>query len=236
MIDPIYDPNQISQTLETHYSNSFRQAGAVPMGVEHRNLYFAELSYAKALAILTYRPPHMPAKPSLLDVGSGYGGLFAYATQKGIALNYTGIELSTEMVDHARNQYKPARFETGDFFNWEPEILFDYIICNGGLTQKLDHSIQEMEIYSRALIRRMYRFCRIGIAFNMMPNTVNYMKPNLFYKSAVEMLAFLQTDLSPDVVIDHAYTPFNYYCYVFRPRSWTEFETLRDMPDRPDTL
>jgi len=221
----------MSRTFGAHYSGTFRDAGAKPMGVEHRNAYFADLSYGKALAALAFRPPGGGAVPSLLDVGAGYGGLLGYARESGIALDYTGVELSAEMVAHAAKAFPDARFEAGDFLTWPDERVFDYVVCNGGLTQKLDYSIQDMEAYAKRVIRRMYSQCRIGIAFNMMPNTVNYMKPNLYYKSAVEMLAFLQSELSPDVVIDHAYTPFNYYCYVFRPLGWGHFESLRDAPE-----
>lgn len=223
----------MSRRFGDHYSGSFRDAGAQPMGVEHRNSYFAALSYRKALAVLDFRPPDGGRTPTLLDVGAGYGGLLDHARRHGIALDYTGIDLSAEMMAHAQATLPDARFEAGDFLAWPDDRLFDYVICNGGLTQKLEYSIQDMEAYARRVIRRMFARCRVGIAFNMMPNTVNFMKPNLYYKSAVEMLAFLQSELSPDVVIDHAYTPFNYYCYVFQPLGWEQFERLRDAPEPP---
>ncbi|MDV7400003.1 hypothetical protein RZS08_51785, partial [Arthrospira platensis SPKY1] len=85
---------------------------------------------------------------------------------------------------------------------------YDFVVCNGVLTQKLHHSIAEMTAYAHRLLRAMFAHADVGIAFNVMSTHVNFMAPNLYYRSPVELLAWCLQELSPRVRLDHAYPLF----------------------------
>lgn len=64
---------------------------------------------------------------SILDVGSGSGRLFPYFKEKG--LKYTGIDLSDELVEHAKTEYGDKYFSTGDATKLTfKDNIFDHVV------------------------------------------------------------------------------------------------------------
>jgi hypothetical protein len=59
----------------------------------------------------------------------------------------------------------------------------DYVVCAGILTMKLTASILDMNKYAARLIRKMFALCKVGIAFDIMTNQVNFMAENAYYRS-----------------------------------------------------
>ena len=111
--------NPISETLRQHYSRKFDLHGASSEGVDWgSNEAKVLLRYDKMLAVLETEP----AKPTLLDVGCGYGGLLRYATEQKIELEYTGIDVSENMIEWARANQTAGTFIPGDFID-PPSVI-----------------------------------------------------------------------------------------------------------------
>lgn len=164
-------------------------------------------------------PAQYDAPYSLLDVGCGYGGLFDYFKAHQLPITYTGIDICEGMIDHAKAQHPEGTFICGSVQEMDAHQSFDYVVCNGILTQKLTVSGRDMDAYAQALIKTMYAHCRTGIAFNVMTTHVDYQEPNLYYRNPVELLAWCMTTLSPKVRLDHSYPMFEYTLYVYRPEA-----------------
>lgn len=209
----------ITATLQDYYARCFAEHGASPRGVDWQNWQTLALHYDKMLAVI--EPDLAVSRVSLLDVGCGFGGLLDHAKSKGIALDYTGIDIVPAMVEHGQKRHADAKFATTSIFDFNPERAFDYVVCNGVLTEKLDVSIKVFDEFARRVIRRMFELCERGIAFNLMTTHVNFTAPNLFYKNPLETMAFCAAELSSKFRVDHAYPHYDYTAYVFRetPRS-----------------
>jgi len=52
---------------------------------------------------------------SILDVGCGAGDLWQYLQHKSIECNYTGFDLSPEMINRCRERFPDVAFDYGDF-------------------------------------------------------------------------------------------------------------------------
>ena len=204
----------IGTTLHDFYAQCFAEHGATPRGVDWQNWQAMALHYDKILGVI--EPDLAAGRISLLDVGCGFGGLLDHAKSKGIALDYTGIDTVSAMVDHGRKHHPDAKFVAADIFTFEPKRSFDYVVCNGVLTEKLDLSISAFDGFVRDVVRRMFAIAGRGIAFNLMTSHVNFTAPNLFYKNPLEMIAFCTAELSPKFIIDHAYAHYDYTMYVYR--------------------
>lgn len=205
----------ISQALGQHYAATFDKHGATAKGVDWGPAADVTLRYEKMLDVLE---PGIAAQRtvSLLDVGCGYGGLLEHAQGRGIALDYTGIDMAENMIAHARASFPPAAFHAGDVLALAGSRQFDYVVCNGILTQKLLTSIMAMNVYAQRLMRKMFDLCQRGVAFNIMSNQVNFMAENLYYRSPVEVLSFALSELTRKVRIDHAYRLYEYTVYLYR--------------------
>lgn len=138
------------------------------------------------------------------------------ALERRIDLDYHGIDLCQEMVAEAARRHPLATLACRDVLDLGGQPTFDYVVCNGVLTQKLHVTMPEMTRFAHAVIRRMFALARVGIAFNIMSTYVNFMVDRLYYRSPVEMLCWCMTELSPRVRLDHAYPLYEYTIYVYR--------------------
>lgn len=215
----------VAALFRAHHARLFGEHGATPRGVDWNDEAEFLYRYGKMLEVISGDPtPSGGEPPTLLDVGCGWGGLAAYCQARGVAVRYTGIDVVPEMIEYGRRSLPDATFVLGDFLKWDAPHAFDYLVCNGTLTQKLDATIPAIEAYARAMVRRMFERCGRGIAFNLMSNRVNFVAPNLYYNSPVEVLAWCLGELSPRVRLDHGYSSlasgagklFDFTVYVYR--------------------
>jgi SAM-dependent methyltransferase len=207
-IDPI------SEALRVHYAEKFRIHGATSQGVDWgADTSRMLLRYRKMLQLLD-----SPAvkKPSVLDVGCGFGGLYDYAASLGLEIDYTGIDVAANMIEWASQHVAGGRFLQGSVLSHEFSGRFDYVICNGILTQKLDAPGLEMDQFASALIRRMFALAERGVAFNVMTTKVNHFAPNLYYRNPAELLAWCLTEITPHVALDHSYPLYEFTVYLHR--------------------
>jgi SAM-dependent methyltransferase len=203
--------HNVSIQLRDHYSQKFTEFGATPKGVDWGKKDDVLLRYEKMLNVIE----RGAEAPSLLDVGCGYGGLYIFAIEQNLKINYTGIDVSENMIAYARKNITDAQFYEGDILAYNPPQPFDYVVCNGVLTQKLKVSIRDMDDFSHLLIPKMFSLCSRGIVFNIMTSKVNYMEDNLYYRNPVELFAFCLTNITRRIKIDHSYL-YEYSVYLYR--------------------
>ncbi len=102
---------------------------------------------------------------SLLDVGCGFGDFKRWIESRECRLDYTGIDLSPDLVEQARARHPDGRFFIGDLFDLpDSEGRFDWVILSGALNEQL----HDDSTYALRVIERMYALCRNGVAFNML--------------------------------------------------------------------
>ena len=182
----------------------------VDWGQDEENL---NLRYVKMLAVLQDSDLSLP---TLLDVGCGFGGLLRYAGTKGINLSYTGVDVAENMIKWAKDNFHQNQFILGDVLEIDLETQYNYVVCNGILTQKLNIPGLAMDEYAHKLIRRLYDLCLQGIAFNVMTTKVNHFANNLYYRNPAELLSWCMSEITRHVKIDHAYPLFEYTIYLYR--------------------
>ena len=203
-----------SKILKDHYERTFEGHGPSSMGVDwgdkEKNL---TLRYRNMLGVLRDSDLRLP---TLLDVGCGFGGLLSHAEEQGIKISYSGVDVAENMIKWAREAFPRHQFFLGDVLEVDFEQKYDYVVCNGILTQKLSIPALDMDEYAHKLIRRMYDLCLKGIAFNVMTTKVNYFVNNLYYRNPAELLAWCMSEISRHVKLDHAYPLFEYTIYIYR--------------------
>jgi len=105
------------------------------------------------------------AGDSVLDVGCGFGDLKGFLQGQGSAVDYTGIDLSPEIVAKAAELFPDATILAGELFDFDwPAQAYDWVLLSGTLNWQLDDGGD----YARRVIRRMFELCRKGVAFNML--------------------------------------------------------------------
>lgn len=206
--------DEISKALREHYARKFSVYGPSAEGADWgADETKVLLRYEKMLNVVSRSGQD---EPSFLDVGCGYGGLQHYAITKNIALDYTGIDLADNMIEWATANVPSGSFIHGNILDYQFEGQFEYVVCNGILTQKLDTAGFEMDQFAAQVIRQMFALCRIGIAFNIMTTKVNYFSNNLYYRNPAELLAWCISEITPHIKVDHSYKLYEYTTYLYR--------------------
>lgn len=197
---------ELIKGIARHYEQTFAVHGATSRGVDWGSEEEVRMRYEKMLDVMRIDYERPPEPPSILDVGCGWGGLFAYIRERGIQVRYTGIDLVGPMIEHARRVYHGAEFLVGNVLQMEGENRFDYVVGSGIMALKLENNIPKTEAFVREATRAMYRLCSYGAAFNLMSNRVNFMADKLYYTSPSEFLSFCLSDITPRVRLDHGYS------------------------------
>jgi 2-polyprenyl-3-methyl-5-hydroxy-6-metoxy-1,4-benzoquinol methylase len=204
----------ISESMRRHYSGKFSTHGPTSQGVDWgSDESRMTLRYDKMLAIIE---PAAPPRPSILDVGCGFGGLLKYLTASKVNVDYTGIDVADNMIRWASENLAAGKFLCGDVLDHDFGRDYDYVVCNGILTQKLDAAASDMDGFAARLIRRMFALCRRGVAFNVMTTKVNYFANNLYYRNPAEMFSWCVSEITRHIKIDHAYPLYEYTVYLYR--------------------
>lgn len=216
--------DEITNLLKTYHTGVFEKHGATAKGVDWNDEGEMVVRYDKMLRVLDKDFYNPESRSSLVDVGCGWGGLYKRASDLGLDISYTGIDVAENMIAHASQTFTDAVFEVKDVFELPDEEVYDFAVCNAILTQKHQVSIPAMEKFAKRLASKMFAIARHGIAFNLMSTRVNFMVDNLYYHNPVEMLAWAITELSPRVRLDHGYSSltngngkyFDYTVYVYK--------------------
>ncbi len=206
----------ISAELERHYSSTFKTHGATSQGVDWGPEERALMRYDKMLEVIPTSLWESDTPVQLLDVGCGFGGLMRRAVEQGLALDYTGLDVSLPMIEKGRELFPQAQWAVGDVLRWGAEEQYDFVVCNGILTQKLDTPFEDMLAYSNAVIEKLYLLCRKGTAFNIMTTHVNFQVDNLFYRNPTELMGYCLHKLTRKVRIDHSYPLYEYTTYLYK--------------------
>lgn len=201
----------IVDAMRNHYTETFEEFGATSKGVDWGRNEDLILRYDKILEVIKNKNQEI----TILDVGCGYGGLYERIKEKNINVKYSGIDLCENMIEYAKKIHSDSKFYCEDIMKMNL-AEYDYVVCNGILTQKLEISILNMDEYAKKLIKKMFSISREGIAFNIMTNKVNFTVPNLYYKSPVELLSFCLEEVSLKVKIDHSYPLYEYMVYIYK--------------------
>ena len=73
-------------------------------------------------------------KKTILDFGCGIGDYYAWLIENNYHVNYTGIDISSKMIEQASKQFSTGSFHHQNIFIKPLENSYDYIILSGVFT------------------------------------------------------------------------------------------------------
>lgn len=102
---------------------------------------------------------------SVLDVGCGFGDFANYLAKRNTPVEFTGIDVSEELLAEGRRQFPDFNLIYGDLFDLNPkDECYDFVTLSGALNRKFDGAID----YTYQTITKMFKACKKGIAFNLL--------------------------------------------------------------------
>lgn len=193
--------------VERYYSGRFAEHGASARGVDWNSTESQELRFEKLLEIVLGT-----GRISMNDYGCGYGALAEFLTRSGRDVDYTGFDLSSAMLEHARASHPHARFVD----NEGGLKRADYTVASGIFNVRLDVAIDAWHEYALETIDRLDASSRRGFAFNMLTSysDADRIRDDLYYGDPSFFFDYCKTRYARNVALLHDYGLYEFTLLV----------------------
>ncbi len=152
---------------------------------------------------------------SVLDVGCGFADLYHFMRAQGLETEYSGLDLSPDMVEAANRRSPELNLFAGDLFDFDPpEQCFDWVLLSGALNEPLGDNGE----YLRTILPRLFASCRKGLAFNLLNAEYDWAEHQLTTLQPYipdEVMALLN-ELTPHTKIRQGYLPVDISYFAWR--------------------
>lgn len=192
-----------------YYTQKVAENGPVPRGVDWNGHESQELRFEQLLKIVVGAPF------SINDLGSGYGALLGYLRGKGLHVDYSGVDVSAEMIEFAHRIYGTSpgvRFSVASI----PDRCADYTVASGIFNVKLDTPEKEWERYVLATLDGLDQASKRGFAFNCLTSysDPDRVRSDLYYAMPGQMFDYCKRRFSRNVALLHDYGLYEFTILV----------------------
>lgn len=196
--------NQVAQ----YYGQKIAQHGTQPAGVDWNSVPSQEGRFFQLARILPAADFH------LLDFGCGYGALYPYLKDRGQVFEYTGFDISPEMLAQAK-QYLPAD-DSVHLVDQLNGFSFDFAIANGVFSVKLGADDASWEAWIKQQLDTLDRHTTQGFSFNLMTRLcdADRMTDKLYYADPGHWLNYCLDRFSDKVELVHGYGLYEFTLMV----------------------
>lgn len=186
-------------TVQRYYSEKLRVHGPTPAGVDWNSTESQRLRFDLLLQLCDASTPF-----SLIDYGCGYGALADELARRGWPCDFTGFDISPDMVRVAREKHS-ERSDCRFTASRGELVAADYAVASGVLNVKLETSIPEWEEYVFSVLDELNALSTRGFAFNVLSNRADpeRMRSDLYYADPCRLLAYCQQKFSRRVALLH---------------------------------
>jgi SAM-dependent methyltransferase len=143
---------------------------------------------------------------SVLDYGCGRGDFKAvYESEKGIELDYIGLELNQAMIDAAAELYPDYQIQKTDWFKIPSMLTADWCVNIHSLNLRYDADLTKNDTeYKLATIKHMYAHANKGVIV-MLASDIVQKDDGLLATNPGEMLNYMQKEFG-NVALDHTFS------------------------------
>lgn len=192
----------------THFSRLLSRHGHSHAALEWNSRESQERRFA-ALADVG-----LGAGDTLLDVGCGIGDLVAWLERAGLALDYTGVDLTPLMVETAQARFPDRAFLQGCLLNGValPRPRFDWVVASGIFAHRRDRP----DAYMRAMIEAMLAIADKGVAVNSLSLKAEYAHRWTLYHADPDTTLAWARERVPRAVLREDYDPNDFTLYLYK--------------------
>lgn len=149
---------------------------------------------------------------SVLDLGSGLGDFYGFLLENDIKVNYTGYDLSPDLVELAAKRFSDANFEIRDIQTDGIEGKFDYIVSSQTFNFRLENE-NNVDIV-KSCLKICYEHCNKAMCFDFLTSYVDYKEDHLFYYSPEELFSYAKS-LTKRVSLRHESPLYEFTLYLY---------------------
>jgi SAM-dependent methyltransferase len=193
---------RLEKQVAAYYGSKLCQHGATAAGVDWNSEESQRMRFEQLLRVLGTPGQRF----SILDYGCGYGALQTFLEQRSVECDYTGYDVSLEMVAEASKLHRTAPTARWTTDRKELEAA-DYTVASGVFNVKMDVATAAWKRYILCIIDEMNRLSNLGFAFNMLTSYAEPSKtrPSLYYGDPCFFFDYCKRKYSRHVALLHDY-------------------------------
>lgn len=198
------------EKVRTYFTEKLEAHGATHRGVDYNSSEAQEARFFQLIKVID-----ATRRYSLLDFGSGYGGMYDYLLRLGHQLHYVGVDIAESMITKGRELHpnNPDCWFTGKI---EEVPTLDYAVVSGTFNMKLDAGYDAWTQIVIDAINQMNAHTTRGIAFNMLTkySDADKMRPDLYYGDPCFFFDYCKRNFSRNVALLHDYNLYDFTVLV----------------------
>jgi hypothetical protein len=212
-IKMVYD--NIVKKVDKYYTNRFKEYRSGPLAVDWNSKEAQCIRFEQLSKVLSKNPDEIF---SLCDFGCGLGDYQKYLRNDFPRMEYTGIDISAEIIDRAKQIGGDGRFVCDSTIH----SRFDYIVTSGIFNVRQDATDDEWNEYMLSTLSMFAEHSNKGFAFNCLTkySDADRMQDYLYYADPLFLFDYCKTHFSRNVALLHDYDIYDFTILVRRDNTW----------------
>lgn len=196
--------------VRNYFTEKLEQHGATHRGVDYNSTQAQHIRFQQLIKVIDASVEY-----SLLDFGSGYGGMYDYLRGLGHSLRYVGYDIAEPMVDKGRETH-PGDSNCLFFSDIEDVPVLEYAVVSGTFNMKLDADFDAWTKIVVESLEQMNARATKGLAFNMLTkySDSDKMRPDLYYGDPCFFFDYCKRNFSRNVALLHDYDLYDFTILV----------------------
>jgi len=196
--------------VKNYFTEKLNEHGATHQGVDYNSAEAQEARFVQLLKVM-----NTSAKYSLLDFGSGYGGMYDYLVRLGHNLHYVGYDIAESMIVKGRELH-PNNPDCWFTDKIEKVPLVDYAVVSGTFNMKLNSDFDTWTQIVLEGLNQMNAHSSKGLAFNMLTkySDSERMRSDLYYADPCFFFDYCKRNFSRNVALLHDYNLYDFTVLV----------------------
>jgi SAM-dependent methyltransferase len=150
---------------------------------------------------------------SILDVGCGIGQFYKSVRDRDPSVEYTGVDIVPEYIEHCKTSFPDAKFELRNIFEKGIGGEFDVIVASQVFNARYPNN-DNLEIL-KLFLTTAFQHARVGVTVDMLTSYADFNQPELYYYSPEAIFQHAKS-LSRLVALRHDYLPFEFTVQVLK--------------------
>lgn len=150
---------------------------------------------------------------SLMDYGCGFGSLIEFLLENNFKFNYSGYDISEEMIIKAKSIYSSSNISFDSKLNGNK---YEYTIANGIFNVKLESTNQGWQKHIEKTLNKINQISKKGFSFNILTSysEKEFKKGYLYYADPLYFFDFCKRHFSKNVALLHDYELYEFTIIV----------------------
>ncbi|MCR5591268.1 MAG: class I SAM-dependent methyltransferase [Lachnospiraceae bacterium] len=203
--------NRIVNEANRYYTEKFMEHQDGPQAADWNSEDAQHIRFAQLSRLL---PEDADEAFSICDFGCGLGDYQVMLEKKYKNMSYTGIDVSSEIIEKAKKIRKGGEYLCGSTI----EGTYDYIVSSGIFNVRQDTPEEEWKDYILSTITMFSEHALKGFAFNCLTkySDADRMQDYLYYADPLFLFDHCKKNFSRNVALLHDYEIYDFTMLVRR--------------------